>query len=343
MPESKSNRAVALWLALVCATIFSMIVVGGVTRLTESGLSMVDWHPIMGVIPPLNEAEWQKTFDKYKAFPQYRKVNSQMDLEGFKSIFYWEYGHRLLGRMIGVIFFVPLVVFWWLGKIEPRMKPRLVVALLLGGSQGLLGWYMVKSGLINMPRVSHYRLAAHLMLALFIFSYLFWLILDLLRTPRQHVPPYLRKIAYLLTGIVVIQIMYGAFTAGMRAGYGYNTWPKMYDKWIADAVFSIHPWWINLVDSAATVQFIHRWLAALFLVLAAVAWLLSRRFGGRVKWATTAVFGAVLIQFTLGVLTLVNTIPIGLASMHQAWACVVLLTVVHLLYVVVPFGEARRQ
>lgn len=343
MPETKSNRAVALWLALVCATIFSMIVVGGVTRLTESGLSMVDWRPIMGVIPPRTEAQWQETFDKYKAFPQYQKVNSQMDLDGFKSIFYWEYGHRLLGRMIGVIFFVPLVIFWWLGKIEPRMKPRLVVALLLGGSQGLLGWYMVKSGLINMPRVSHYRLAAHLMLALFIFSYLSWLIMDLLRTPREWVPPYLRRIVYLMTGVVILQIMYGAFTAGMRAGYGYNTWPKMYDKWVADAVFAMHPWWMNLVDSAATVQFIHRWLAAFFMLLALVAWLLARRFGGRVKWAAAAVFGAVLIQFTLGVLTLINTIPISLASMHQAWACVVLLTVVHFLYVVVPFGEAHPR
>lgn len=340
MSLNKSNRAVVIWLSIVCATIIAMIVVGGITRLTESGLSMVNWRPIMGIIPPMNHAEWEQAFNAYKHFPQYHKEFEHMDLEGFKHIFYWEYSHRLLGRTIGLIFFVPFVVLWWRRKFDRKYLPRMFGALILGGLQGLLGWYMVKSGLVNMPRVSHFRLAAHLMLALFILCYLFWLILDILEVKRTEAPPLLRKSVYAMAVLVPLQIMYGAFVAGMRAGYGYNTFPKMYDKWIADAVFAMKPWWINLVDSGATVQFIHRWLGTLILVFAFVLWIGARRLSGKLKWSTAAVACAVLVQFTLGVLTLVNVVPIDLASMHQAWACVVLLSVVHLLYVVLPSPRA---
>lgn len=328
-----SNRAQIAWLAIVCATIFAMIVVGGVTRLTESGLSMVDWQPLIGIVPPLNEADWQAAFDAYKEYPQYQQVNSHMGLAGFKEIFYWEYGHRVLGRLIGVVFFVPFVVFWLMGKIEARMMPKLLVALGLGALQGLLGWYMVKSGLIDIPRVSHYRLAAHLLLAMFIFCYLYWLILDLMSAKRVGSPPAFRRLVYVLAGVATLQILYGAFTAGIRAGYGYNTFPLMYDKFMADAVFYMSPWWINLFESSATIQFIHRWLAALLLVLAFAVWLLSLWSDVRLQWAAAAVSIAVLVQFTLGVLTLINIVPIGLASLHQAWACVLLLTLVYLLYV----------
>ncbi|MEX2489610.1 MAG: COX15/CtaA family protein, partial [Pseudomonadales bacterium] len=165
---TRSAKPLVIWLSLVCLTIIVMVVVGGITRLTHSGLSMVDWRPLMGIIPPLTEAEWQATFDIYKQFPEYQKVNRHLDLEGFKSIFYWEYGHRILGRLIGLIFFVPFVVFLVLGKIDRQMGLKLLIALLLGGLQGLMGWYMVQSGLIDMPRVSHYRLAAHLLLAFLI-------------------------------------------------------------------------------------------------------------------------------------------------------------------------------
>ena len=325
-----------IWLSIVCATIIAMIVVGGITRLTESGLSMVDWRPIMGAIPPLNHAEWEQAFNAYKQFPQYHKEFQNLDLEGFKHIFYWEYSHRLLGRTIGVMYFVPFVLFWWFGKIERKRLPRFIIALVLGGLQGLLGWYMVKSGLVNMPRVSHFRLAAHLMLALFILSYLFWLILDILEVKRVDTPRLMRRFVYLLTGLLIVQIVYGAFVAGLRAGYGYNTFPKMNDKWIADAVFSAHPWWLDMVDSHATVQFIHRWLGATILTLGVILWLGARRLGTKLKWSTVAVACALMIQFTLGVLTLVNVVPIDLASLHQAWACVVLLSVVHLAYVVWP-------
>lgn len=336
MSFNKSNRAVVIWLSVVCAMIVAMIVVGGITRLTESGLSMVNWRPVMGIIPPLNHHDWEQAFNAYKQYPQYHKEFQHMDLAGFKHIFYWEYSHRLLGRTIGLVFFVPFVILWWRKKFDRAYLPRMFGALILGGLQGLLGWYMVKSGLVNMPRVSHFRLAAHLMLALFILSYLFWLILDILNTRRAGAPPALRRAVYVITAMLVVQIMYGAFVAGMRAGYGYNTFPKMYDKWIADAVFAMKPWWINLVDSGATVQFIHRWLGTAILVFAFTLWMWARGRGGKLKWATAAVACAVLIQFTLGVLTLVNVVPIDLASMHQAWACVVLLSVVHLLYVVLP-------
>lgn len=334
--STRSNRAVIIWLSIVCLAIVVMVVVGGITRLTESGVSIVYWHPIMGAIPPLNHADWLKAFDAYKHYPQYHDEFRNMDLAGFKYIFYWEYSHRLLGRVIGVIFFVPFVLLWWRGKIDKAWMPWLIGALVLGGLQGLLGWYMVKSGLVDVPRVSHFRLAAHLMLALFILSYLFWLILHIRAVKRVDAPGILRKAVYLMCGVVVVQIMYGAFTAGMRAGFGYNTFPRMNNQWIADAVFAMQPWWINLVDSGATVQFIHRWLGTFLLLLAFAVWVGARRLGTRLKWSSAAVAGAVLIQFTLGVLTLVNVVPIDLASMHQAWACIVLLSIVHLLYVVLP-------
>mgnify|MGYP001188002976 FL=1 len=180
----KSNRAVIIWLIAVCFTIFSMVVVGGITRLTESGLSMVDWNPVVGIVPPLNESEWEQAFEVYKNYPQYQKVNTGMSLDDFKEIYYWEYGHRVLGRLIGIIYFVPFVLFLMLGKIEKPMVPKLWIGLVLGSLQGVLGWYMVKSGLVDIPRVSHYRLAAHLMLALLILGYLSWFVLTLYKINR---------------------------------------------------------------------------------------------------------------------------------------------------------------
>lgn len=339
---TQSNRIVVVWLAVISAVVFSMIVVGGVTRLTESGLSMVDWQPIMGIVPPLSEADWQETFEAYKQFPQYTKVNRHMDLEAFKAIFYWEYAHRVLGRVIGVLFFVPFILLWWFGKIERQVMPKLVIALVLGGLQGLLGWYMVMSGLVDIPRVSHYRLAAHLLLAMFILSYLFWLILDLTETVRIGVSRRFRAFVWVFAAVVVLQILYGAFTAGTRAGYGYNTFPLMNGQWVADAVFFMKPWWINLFESTATIQFIHRWLAAVVLVMSAVAWLVLRRQSAQLRWASALVFGAVLIQFGIGVVTLIEVIPVGIASLHQGWACIVLLSIVYLVYVTTPAQEGHE-
>lgn len=332
---TRTAKPLVIWLSLVCLTIIVMVVVGGITRLTHSGLSMVDWRPLMGIIPPLTEAEWQATFDAYKQFPEYQKVNRHLDLEGFKRIFYWEYGHRVLGRLIGLIFFVPFVVFLVMGKIDRRMALKLLVALALGGLQGLMGWYMVQSGLIDMPRVSHYRLAAHLLLAFLILGYLFWLILDLMEIKKVPSGAGFAVAVRSLLALISLQILYGAFVAGMRAGLGFNSFPKMHDQWIADAVFQMDPWWLNLVESSATIQFVHRWLGAIVLLVAALTCLWAWRYqlARQIRLSANILLLTTLGQFIIGVLTLVYIVPIGLATLHQAVACVLLLAAIHLVYV----------
>ena len=333
---NSANKAVSVWLIVVCVTIFLMIVVGGVTRLTHSGLSMVDWKPIMGFIPPLGETQWQATFESYKQFPEYQLVNKGMNLTEFKSIFYWEYGHRVLGRSIGVIFLVPMMLLWWSGKIEKPLMPKLIVGLILGGLQGLMGWYMVMSGLVDIPRVSHYRLAAHLSLALVILSYLFWIILDLHKTRRFQVPPAFKTMSVLVLCLVSLQIVYGAFTAGLRAGLGYNTFPLMEGKLLAEAATMMSPMWLNFFENGAMIQFVHRWVGTLLLVVVAAVLGLSiqRKLPGPVVWTAAMLVTMVLVQYLLGILTLINYVPVFLGSIHQAVACVVLLAAVYLVYVV---------
>lgn len=330
--QASGNKPVVLWLGLMCLTVMAMVVVGGVTRLTGSGLSMVDWQPIMGILPPMNEAEWQAAFDAYRQYPEYREINRGMSLEAFKGIFFWEYAHRVLGRLIGVLFFVPLVVFWLMKKIPAGYKLPLVGGLVLGGLQGLLGWYMVKSGLVDVPRVSHYRLTAHLSLAMFILCYLFYLMLSIANVPRFEVSPRLRSAMTVFTVLLVVQIVFGAFTAGMDAGFGYNTWPLMNGQFMAEAVFFMEPLWINFFESGATVQFIHRWLAVIVLGAALWVWLLARRENKQLRWGAALLVATVLIQFAIGVLTLVHVVPVTLGTIHQGWATVVLLALVHLLY-----------
>tara|TARA_R110002111_G_scaffold61851_1_gene102895 strand:- start:306 stop:1358 length:1053 start_codon:yes stop_codon:yes gene_type:complete len=330
-----SNRAITYWLVTLCVTIFTMIVVGGITRLTESGLSMVEWRPLLGTLPPASEAEWQRVFSAYQAYPQYQLINHAMTLDGFKTIFYWEYGHRLLGRLIGVMFALPFFFFLFTGRIERELKPKLWVALLLGGSQGLMGWYMVKSGLVDEPLVSHFRLAAHLCLALVILAYLIWLVLDQVMVSRVEVSKVFGRTVFFFTALLCVQIVYGAFVAGNRAGYGFNTYPLMNGQWLPEVALSLMPFWHNLVDNNAMLQFIHRWIGGLVLflalVLAVIAYLREAR---AVKVVTFAMLGAVVCQFLLGVLTLIHVVPIGLASVHQAGACIVVLAIVVLLHVV---------
>ena len=328
---------------LVCIIIFAMIVVGGVTRLTHSGLSMVEWKPIMGFIPPLNDGQWQETFDAYKQYPEYQKVNKGMSLGEFKNIFYWEYGHRVLGRSIGLVFFIPFILLWLLGKIEKRLVPKLVVALVLGGLQGLMGWYMVMSGLVDMPRVSHYRLAAHLVLALIILSYLFWIILDLLDMQKICVSRWFKYLCFMALGIVSLQILFGAFTAGLRAGLGFNTFPLMDGRFIAEAATMMTPLWLNFLENGAMVQFVHRWLGTLLLLLVIVLFGLAVL--SNVPRQLLVISGLLAIvtfaQFMLGVLTLINYVPIALASAHQGVACLVLLASLLLVYSV--WIPARRD
>jgi cytochrome c oxidase assembly protein subunit 15 len=320
-----------------------MIVVGGITRLTESGLSMVDWRPLIGIVPPLNEVDWQQAFDAYKNFPQYQQTNSSMDLEAFKGIFYWEYGHRVLGRLIGIIFFVPFIILLALKKIEKPMVPKLVVGLILGGLQGLMGWYMVMSGLVDIPRVSHYRLAAHLMLALLILAYLTWLVLDLWGARRENVPVSFRNMVIVLAPVLFLQILYGAFVAGSRAGYGYNTFPLMNGELIPQIAWQLSPLWQNLFDNNAMLQFLHRWLGASVLIMTITLSVMSVRLNVAVSRVTFLLLFTVLVQFLLGVFTLLNVVPIGLASLHQAGACFVLTVMVYLFYIVVPVSAQAAK
>ncbi len=330
------DRAVIVWLLAVCLTIFSMVVVGGITRLTESGLSMVEWQPIMGAVPPTNTEEWNTAFDLYKQYPQFQKVNRHISLDEFKAIFYWEYGHRLLGRLIGMIFFLPFLVFYFQGRFDGPMKVKMTFAFFVGGLQGLMGWYMVKSGLVDMPRVSHLRLTAHLGLALFLLGYLFWVVLQLFNkhgmlTRSAKVPLTLSRATWFLFVLIAVQIIYGAFTAGLRAGYGYNTFPLMNDQWIADAVGILTPWWLNLLESGATVQFVHRYLGILLLVAVCFTWLYARtcNLNRSQMMGFHVLLLVTLVQFTLGVTTLLYVVPISLASLHQAGACLLWLTITY--------------
>ena len=328
-----NNKIIVVWLGLVCIVIYFMILVGGITRLTGSGLSMVDWKPIMGVIPPLSSLEWQATFDAYKQFPQYQKVNAGMTVEAFKSIYYWEYGHRLLGRAIGIIFFVPFAIMLASGRIEAKLIPKLWVALVLGGLQGLMGWYMVKSGLIDNPWVSHYRLAAHFLLAIFIIGFLYALILDTLDDDamRASVPRSYRNLVLIVALLLAIQLLMGAFTAGLKAGHGFNTYPLMHGQFLADAALMMQPLWMNFFENGAMVQFVHRWMGAALLAAVVVLFLWSMKSECLVKPAIVLLFLTVL-QFVLGVLTLLFSVPISLGSSHQAVACLLVIAVVHMLH-----------
>ena len=309
-----------------------MIVLGGVTRLTDSGLSMVRWEPISGIIPPISATEWQKEFDHYREYPEYQKINAGMTLDEFKSIFYFEWAHRVLGRIIGFVFFVGFLWLLLKRQLTRSLIPHLVVMFVLGGLQGLLGWYMVKSGLVDVPRVSHFRLAAHLSLALAILGYLYWLLLDLRRVRRVDITQGMRWAARGLLALLIVQIVYGAFTAGMRAGLGFNTYPKMGDVWLAEAATTLFPFWHNLIENGAMIQFVHRWVA-MAVVLYAVAMLVSaiktraeRRWRRALGWVVVLI----AIQVLLGIVTLLNYVPISLALIHQVMACFVLLGVLYL-------------
>ncbi|WP_321391949.1 COX15/CtaA family protein [Emcibacter sp.] len=317
--RQKNNRQIAIWLFTVCALIFLMIVVGGITRLTESGLSMVHWHPLHGIVPPLNEVQWQEEFEAYKQYPEYQKVNSGMTLDEFKGIFFWEYSHRILGRIIGLAFFIPFMVFLLRRKVEPALKPKLWVMFVLGGLQGLLGWWMVKSGLVDQPDVSHYRLTAHLGLAVLIYLYIFWTALDLV-SPRGNERLLVRP-ASVLVGIIFFQILLGGMVAGLNAGFIYTDWPLMDGAIIPDGLFDQTPWYMNFFENLMTVQFDHR--IGAYIVTGLAVWLVWNSRGDR-PLAGLLLMAAVLFQVTLGILTLVYVVPVLLAALHQAGAVLLL-------------------
>lgn len=332
----KQNRAVIYWLGLVALLILLMVIVGGVTRLTQSGLSMVDWRPIMGAIPPLSETEWQETFEAYKQYPQYQKVNSAMTLAQFKSIFFWEYIHRLLGRVLGLVVLLPWVYFNFRKRLSRKLNWQVFGLFTLGGLQGVLGWYMVQSGLVDIPQVSHYRLAAHLSLAFITLCATVWVILDLHYGATLKVsgnPKLLRSVRWLLA-LVCLQALYGAFMAGLKAGYGHNTFPTMSGQWIPAGLFVFDSLWNNLFDNTIMIQFIHRQLG--WLTLFGFIWLfITGRRAALTERQRTMIYtvsGITALQFILGVITLLLVVPLPLAVAHQATAAILLTALVALIH-----------
>lgn len=307
---------VRAWLLFIAVLILAMVTVGGATRLTGSGLSITEWQPIMGTIPPLSEAAWQEAFDKYREIPQYQLVNRGMSLDEFKFIYWWEWGHRFLGRFIGLAFFAPLVFFWATGRLEGRLKPRLVGLFVLGGLQGALGWYMVMSGLVDRVEVSQYRLAAHLGLAFVLFGLVWWTAITLGNERRRPLSPAVYR-AWVLTALIFAQILAGAFVAGLNAGLLFNTWPLMEGRLIPAGLFSMSPWWINPFENMLTVQFIHRLIAYGIVLFALFHWVKTRSEGGR---GAAMVLALVLLQAASGVWTLLAQVPLWLGLLHQAGA-----------------------
>ncbi|MDH5473265.1 MAG: COX15/CtaA family protein [Gammaproteobacteria bacterium] len=324
--SSNHQKAIAIWLLICCATIFAMVILGGATRLTGSGLSMVQWAPIMGILPPLSLAEWQETFYLYQQFPEYKIKNYGMSLDEFKSIFWFEYSHRLLGRSIGIIFFFPMLYFFLRGRVEKSLKPKLITMFILGGLQGLMGWYMVKSGLVANPHVSQYRLTAHLALAFIIYGYIFWVALDLLFPEQQNNAlmnrEILKKRSMFLSIFVFITVLSGGFVAGLKAGLAYNTFPLMNGQLIPDGLLSLDPAWSNFFENVTTVQFDHRLLATALFIIIPVFWFTSMRNNPptRLKLGLNLLLAMLAVQITLGISTLLLHVPVTLAVAHQGGA-----------------------
>ncbi len=302
-----------------------MVVIGGITRLTHSGLSMVEWNPIIGSIPPMSDADWQIPFDKYKQTPEYQIINNQFSLEEFKSIYWWEYIHRFLGRTIGVVFLIPFFYFWSKKRFDKSLLKKMFVLLALGALQGVLGWYMVYSGLQKEPHVSHYRLAAHLISAFTVFGFTFWYALNLLypqAIEENNIIKQVKRLSVIMFGIIVLQIIYGAFVAGLKAGLFYNTFPKMGTKFIPETVTSFDPFYKNLIENPSGVQFIHRTIAYLAVIIVLFTWETIRKMEltKLQRRASNFMLGVVFVQFLLGIITILYAVPVTMGVLHQTGA-----------------------
>jgi len=330
LPIADHNRAVKSWLYIVALLVFAIVLVGGATRLTDSGLSIVEWQPIHGVIPPLTEAQWQEELVKYRQIPEYQLINRGMSLDEFKAIYWWEWAHRILGRLIGLAALVPLVVFWWRGALSRDLKGRGASVVALVAAQGALGWYMVSSGLTERTDVSQYRLAAHLTLAFCIFAFTVW---TAWRVDRPVNGPWSRANIWALelVGLVLLQVAFGGFVAGIDAGMGFNTWPLMEGRLIPEGLFYASPAWINFFENALTVQFTHRTLAYVLFAAVLVNWWTVRDRPGERDPAAWLV-AAVLLQMAIGIWTLLAQVPMWLGLLHQGGAVIVLLAALANLY-----------
>lgn len=316
--EARSQRPVMIWLYVVALMIAAMVLVGGATRLTGSGLSITEWKPVTGIIPPLGAQDWAEAFDKYRQIPQYTQINRGMSLDEFKSIFWWEWGHRFLGRIIGFVFLLPFLYFLFTGRIGRSLVPKLGAIFVLGGVQGALGWFMVASGLVDRVDVSQYRLAAHLTLAIVLFAAVLW-VAEGLRAPRGRAPaPPLKPTAWLLAALLAMQVAVGGFVAGLDAGLAYPTWPLMDGSLVPDGLLLVEPWWRNFFENVLTVQFTHRMLGYAIAVFAVVH--AARSFFVTRSRRALALCLAVFVQIGLGVWTILSGVHLHVALVHQAVA-----------------------
>lgn len=339
-PEQHANndRQIGMWLMVIVALVALMVVVGGATRLTDSGLSITEWKPVTGIMPPLSQSHWDSEFEKYKEIPEYALVNSGMTLDDFKGIYYWEWGHRFLGRMIGFAFALPMIWFMARGQVRRSLVPRLIGLFVLGGLQGVMGWYMVMSGLADRVDVSQYRLAAHLGLAVLILTATLWVALGLIQPRkwqgalRDQSPVALAAIG--VTALVVLQMLLGAFVAGIHAGKIYNTWPLMEGALVPSGLMAMSPWYLNFFESHLTVQFDHRMVGYLvfFAIVGLVGWIERQKLEPSIRAAARLLAGAVTLQMGLGIAALLSVVPLSLGLLHQAGALVVLLASIYLLH-----------
>ncbi|TWO32678.1 heme A synthase [Seonamhaeicola sediminis] len=321
---AKDNKNVIYWLLTGCLLIFIMVVVGGITRLTHSGLSISNYKLISGTIPPMNDVEWQEAFDLYKQYPEYQKLNSHFTLQDFKDIYFWEWLHRVIGRLIGLVFFIPFMYFLIRKQLSKPTIKKAIVLLLMGGFQGFLGWYMVKSGLVDNPDVSHYRLAAHLTTAFITFAYTFWVALDLIFTKSKPINKKFRNLVRWGLLVLLIQIIYGAFVAGLDAGFIHNHWPMMSEgKFMHSTVYiEKEPLLKNFIEGKSGVQFLHRILAYIVVLFVFLIWKKSKSLTLTTYQSkgikTLNIF--VLLQFLLGVFTILLQVPVWLGVAHQVGA-----------------------
>lgn len=324
---SETDKAlVRNWLYFICLLVFIMVIVGGATRLTDSGLSITEWKPILGAIPPLSTADWEIALEKYRQIPEYQQINKGMSMDEFKFIFWWEWGHRFLGRFIGLAVFIPLVFFWMTGRLTPTLKPRLVILFLLGGLQGFTGWWMVKSGLVDRVDVSQYRLAVHLTLACIIFAYCLWIARGLAEGEGESTTPGLHTFAWIVVIAILFQIFLGALVAGQHAGRAFNDWPLMDGSIIPVGLFIQEPFWINFFENGKTVQFVHRLGAYSLLLLVLTQLIVAIRAvsTGAFILRTSVMLLFTLAQAAVGIITLVLIVPLDWALVHQGGAVILL-------------------
>lgn len=321
-----ARAQVRTWLYGVCLLIFVMVIVGGATRLTDSGLSITEWKPLLGAIPPLSAADWQIAFDKYRQIPEYQQINKGMSLAEFQFIYWWEWAHRFLGRLIGLFVAIPLVFFWATGRLENFMKPRLLILFAMGGLQGFIGWWMVKSGLVDRVDVSQYRLAVHLTLACLIFAYAMWLARGLAPHSDEPVSRSVSLMSVFVFAAIVLQIFLGALVAGLDAGLAFNDWPTMDGMIIPNDLWIQNPFWINAFENPKTVQFIHRVSAYAVVALVLAQMIIAYRSdsGDTHKRRTVVLFALCVAQAAIGVVTLVLQVPLSWALVHQGGAVVLL-------------------